>query len=103
MYAGSTNDIKNIFNSTDVPYVDSMDNKFWSTVYINPEKPVVKSSFVAKKAIPDVRSMSLKDALYILENMNVKVVAKGRGKVVAQDILPGTPVTKNQNITLLLN
>jgi cell division protein FtsI (penicillin-binding protein 3) len=103
MYAGSTNDIKNIFNSTDVPYVDSMDNKFWSTVYINPEKPVVKSSFVAKKAIPDVRNMSLKDALYILENMNVKVVAKGRGKVVAQDILPGTPVTRNKNITLLLN
>jgi hypothetical protein len=35
--------------------------------------------------------------------MSVKVITKGRGKVVAQDILPGTPVTKNQNITLLLN
>ena len=53
--------------------------------------------------MPDVRNMSLKDALYILENMNVKVIAKGRGKVAAQDILPGTPVTKNQNIILLLN
>jgi cell division protein FtsI (penicillin-binding protein 3) len=47
--------------------------------------------------------MTLKDALYLLENMNVKVVTKGRGKVVAQDILPGTTINKNQTITLLLN
>jgi hypothetical protein len=35
--------------------------------------------------------------------MNVKVVAKGRGKIVAQTIVPGTPAIKNQTITLLLN
>jgi len=28
---------------------------------------------------------------------------KGRGKVVAQDVLPGTTVNKNQTVTLLLN
>ena len=103
MYAGSANDVKDIFSSLNISYLDSTEKKIWSNVYINPEKPVVKSGIVVKKSIPDVRSMSLKDALYILENMNVKVITKGRGKVVAQDILPGTPVTKNQNITLLLN
>jgi cell division protein FtsI (penicillin-binding protein 3) len=103
VYAGSTNDVQNIFNSMDVSYKDSADKKQWSSVYVNPEKPVVKSSFVSKKLIPDVRNMSLKDALYILENMNVKVTTKGRGKVVAQDIMPGSQVLKNQNIMLLLN
>ena len=102
-YAGSTNDVKNIFSSMNVSYADSVDKNLWSSVYISPERPVVKPSAVAKKSIPDVRNMSLKDALYILENMNVKVIARGRGRVVAQDILPGTPITKNQNITLLLN
>jgi cell division protein FtsI (penicillin-binding protein 3) len=77
--------------------------KPWSTVYTNPEKPIVKATPVEKKIIPDVRNMSLKDALYLLENMNVKVVTKGRGKVVAQTIVPGTPAIKNQTITLLLN
>jgi cell division protein FtsI (penicillin-binding protein 3) len=53
--------------------------------------------------MPDVRSMTLKDALYLLENMNMKIVAKGRGKVVAQDVLAGTVVNNNQTVTLLLN
>jgi cell division protein FtsI (penicillin-binding protein 3) len=102
-YAGNTEDVKNIFNSMNIGFHDSSDNKKWSTVHVNPATPVMKATTVAKKIIPDVRNMSLKDALYVLENINVKVVAKGRGKVVAQDLLPGTPVTKNQNITLLLN
>jgi cell division protein FtsI (penicillin-binding protein 3) len=47
--------------------------------------------------------MTLKDALYLLENMNMKVVVKGRGKVIAQDVLAGAVVNKNQTVTLLLN
>jgi cell division protein FtsI (penicillin-binding protein 3) len=35
--------------------------------------------------------------------MNIKVAVKGRGKVVAQDVLPGTAIQKNQTVTLLLN
>ena len=103
IYAGNTSDVRNIFNAMNISYADSADKKLWSSAFISPAKPVIKATSVSKKIIPDVRNMSLKDALYILENMNVKVVAKGRGKVVAQDILPGTPVTKNQNIRLLLN
>ena len=102
-YAGNTEDVKNILNSMNIDFHDSSNSKTWSTVEVNPTKPVMKATTIAKKIIPDVRNMSLKDALYVLENVNVKVVAKGRGKVVAQDILPGTPITKNQNITLLLN
>lgn len=102
-YAGNTDDIKNILTLMNIGFHDSSNKKAWSTVYINPVKPVMKATRVVKKLIPDVRNMSLKDALYLLENNNVKVVAKGRGKVVAQDVLPGTPVKKNQNITLLLN
>ncbi|MFL5787203.1 MAG: PASTA domain-containing protein [Flavisolibacter sp.] len=53
--------------------------------------------------MPDVRSMTLKDAVYLLENMNMKVALSGRGKVVAQDVLPGTLINKNQTVTILLN
>ncbi len=102
-YAGYTEDVKNILSTVNVRYVDSSAQKLWSLMYTNPNKPVLKADPVSKKIIPDVRNMTLKDALYVLENLNVKVVAKGRGKVVAQDILPGTRVTKNQSITILLN
>ena len=53
--------------------------------------------------MPDLNRMTLKDALYELENRNIKVIVKGRGKVVAQDVAPGSIVKKNQTVTLLLN
>jgi cell division protein FtsI (penicillin-binding protein 3) len=63
----------------------------------------MKAEAVSKNTMPDVKNMTVKDALYLLENMHMKVVVKGRGKVVAQDVLPGTTINKNQTVTLLLN
>ncbi len=47
--------------------------------------------------------MTLRDALYVLENLNLKVTLQGRGKVLMQDVLPGASINKNQKVTLLLN
>jgi len=38
--------------------------------------------------------MGLKDALYLLENMGVKVVVRGKGKIINQSIPAGTPLMK---------
>jgi cell division protein FtsI (penicillin-binding protein 3) len=45
----------------------------------------------------------LKDAVYLLENMGLKVTATGRGRVMNQSLLAGTNFYKNQNIGLILN
>jgi cell division protein FtsI (penicillin-binding protein 3) len=66
-------------------------------------KPVAKTLPEAKNLMPDVRYMTLRDALFALESRNIKVTVKGRGKVMAQDVLPGTPITKNTTVTILLN
>jgi cell division protein FtsI (penicillin-binding protein 3) len=47
--------------------------------------------------------MTLKDALYILENKKIKVIVKGKGKVMVQDVLPGTAITKGTTVTILLH
>jgi cell division protein FtsI (penicillin-binding protein 3) len=102
-YAGYGKDIESVLDELQVKHVDSGGKAPWSVVSSSNYKPVVKPAPVSKNIIPDVRSMTLRDALYLLENMNVKVAVKGTGKVVAQDVLPGTPIVKNQTITLLLN
>lgn len=102
-YAGYAPDIKKVLENMNVGYRDSSRKSSWSAVYNNLNKPVVKAAVVGKKTVPDVRNMTLKDALYVLENLDLKVSIKGRGKVVAQDIAAGTPVRKDQTITLLLN
>ncbi|MBD0294065.1 MAG: PASTA domain-containing protein, partial [Flavisolibacter sp.] len=104
IYSGYANDIQNVLQELRVTYKDSVKQNKWSTVYATGyEKPVLKPAIVNTKSMPDVRNMTLRDALYVLENMDVKVNVKGRGKVLMQDVSPGTPIGRNQSITLLLN
>lgn len=54
------------------------------------------------KNIPDVKGMGLRDALSCLENRGIRVIARGKGRVTAQSILPGTPIQKNTTIIIEL-
>ncbi|GAB4039893.1 penicillin-binding protein [Spirosoma jeollabukense] len=54
--------------------------------------------------VPDVRGLSLRDALFLLENHGYKVLTEGRGKVKEQSLEPGTgpDKTTGKRITLTL-
>ena len=56
-----------------------------------------------KNAVPDVNGMGLKDAIYLLEKIGMKVIPVGKGKVITQSILPGSNFNKGQRITLQLS
>ncbi|MGZ5286218.1 MAG: penicillin-binding protein [Flavisolibacter sp.] len=102
-YAGQTEDVRSVFNSLQIRYADSANRDSWTTVYDANYKPVVKSAPVKNNLMPDVRTMTMKDALYLLESLDMKVIVRGRGKVVAQDVLPGAAIKKNTTVTILLN
>jgi cell division protein FtsI (penicillin-binding protein 3) len=103
-YAGHKEDVQQVLKQLKITYVDSLDKAAaFSEVHPYNYKPVAKAVTDVKNVMPDVRNMALRDALYILENRNLKVSVKGKGKVVAQDILPGTAITKNSKVTILLN
>ena len=53
--------------------------------------------------IPDLKGLPAMDALSLLENMGLKVVLKGTGKVINQSIKKGVKVSKNQKIILELS
>ena len=53
--------------------------------------------------MPSLQGMGFKDVVYVLENMGVKIMAKGRGKVVAQSITAGTIIRKNEVVYVQLN
>lgn len=101
-YAGNAKDIKNVYNTLKVSYSDSSVQNEWSKVYASNYQPVIKSNAISKKIMPDVKGMGLKDALYLLESLGVKVAVKGRGKVLNQSIAPGTALTKEMSVLLEL-
>ncbi len=97
-YAGYTKDIKTVFSKLNVSYKDSAMQNNWTHVYAQNAMPVIKGITVQQKIMPNVKGMGLKDALYLLENIGVKVVVKGRGKIINQSIPAGTPLTKGWTI-----
>ena len=105
VFAGRKEEMQQVLRSLNIRYIDSMQKgASLSQVYPVNYKPVAKPAYSGSKNImPDVRYMTLRDALHELESRNIKVTVKGRGKVAAQDVLPGIPLTKNTTVTILLN
>ncbi|CCH56055.1 Peptidoglycan glycosyltransferase [Fibrisoma limi BUZ 3] len=53
--------------------------------------------------VPDVRGLTLRDALFLLENRGLRVAVEGQGKVKNQSLEPGAQLVANTPITLTLN
>ncbi|WP_367379217.1 penicillin-binding protein [Persicobacter sp. CCB-QB2] len=58
---------------------------------------------VVKGRVPDVRGMTLRDAIYLLENQKYVVTFKGEGRVVSQSRTPGQKVSPGSQIQLQLS
>ncbi|GAB3333368.1 penicillin-binding protein [Larkinella ripae] len=52
--------------------------------------------------VPDLRGMTLRDALHLLENRGFRVRFEGYGKVIDQSVPPGDPLPRPRKITLTL-
>lgn len=52
--------------------------------------------------VPNTKGMSLRDALYLLENKGLKVSYSGVGRVKTQSLMPGALLKKGDKITLQL-
>ena len=103
-YAGYGADIKKVYSTLQVPFADSTLKKTWAMVAASKgARPVVKPETIRAQVMPNVRGMGLKDALFLLENMGVKVNVKGRGKIVSQSIAPGTQLNKGVVVMLELS
>jgi cell division protein FtsI (penicillin-binding protein 3) len=102
-YAGSSTGIKRVMAALDVSYEDSSANNDWTRLYVNNYQIVLNKETVNKQLMPDVKGMGLKDALYLLEQMNLKVAANGVGKVKSQSVPPGVGIAKNETVKIELD
>lgn len=55
------------------------------------------------EGVPDVKGMGLQEALYLLENKDLKVAVRGSGTIRSQSPEPGSDYRKNQTITIQLD
>ena len=88
-----------------MPYTDSAGNNSWSRLYASTPgaRPILNRQTISRQAIPDVKGMSLKDALYLLEGMDLRVAIRGSGRVKEQNPEPGSGFKKNETILIQLD
>lgn len=104
-YYGLKNELNSIFSTLDLPYTDSMVGGYWREMNLKNNAAILMNpnNVSGNNMMPNVIGMGLKDAVYMIENMGLIVTATGRGKVINQSILPGTPFSKGQKVLLVLN
>lgn len=79
---GYTEDLKNIYahinKKINVPESE------WSQVTATSNKLLLAENSISYQTVPDVVGMSMKDAVYLLESLGLRVSANGKGNVFAQ-------------------
>lgn len=101
-YAGATSDFKDVLQTLHLNYKDQASFHEWSSLNSSVSNTVVIANPVTPGIMPDVSGMGLKDALYLLESMQVKVNIEGKGKIAAQYPQAGSRLNKNQSVKIEL-
>jgi len=98
---GNRYDLLSIYRILDIPFNSSTDAE-WIKTDSRALKVKTSKITVKKDAVPDVRGMTAKDAVYLLENAGLVVKIKGYGRVTEQSITPTTPIEFGKSIEITL-
>lgn len=104
-FYGMKKDVNKIFDVFRFQKTDSANSGTWRTTVLQDGKARLLQDNISTSAhkIPDVTGMGLKDAVYLLENMGLKVAASGRGKVIYQSLAQNSGFNKGQLIKIQLD
>ena len=62
-----------------------------------------KKKQFSKNVVPDITGMGARDAVFLMESRGIKTRIYGRGKVIKQSLVPGTPIKKGSLCLINLN
>ena len=95
----SSKDLNAIHHLLDYPKYQASQNERW----LKSDKKVFQTIEFSGDVMPNVKGMVVMDALYLLENMGLKVHFKGQGRVIKQSLKAGAKIKENQIIELILS
>jgi cell division protein FtsI (penicillin-binding protein 3) len=94
-------DLRKVLKKMKLPFQNYTKDNDWGVLTAESDTLNILTRQMAKKLVPNVVGMGLKDALYVLENLGLQVQVNGVGRVRQQSIIPGTRV-QGQTVRLTL-
>lgn len=96
---GENMQVKNILTKYGYP-INIADELNYVQVEVRNSGIKIRPNQASDWVMPDLIGLNFDDALYLLENMGLKIKYSGMGKVYEQSIEPGTKVNKGQSINI---
>lgn len=93
-------DVTKLYQWLNVPFTNQSEAESWSIVTSDAGRLIINQAKVEENKIPDVSGMAIKDAVFLLENLGLKVSVKGKGCVKTQSVAPGSEIKKGQLVEL---
>ncbi|MCD4698657.1 MAG: transpeptidase family protein [Bacteroidales bacterium] len=104
LYAkGYQKEIKQVYETFFIPLDSLSANADWVIALKEDSTVILKPRIFREGIIPNLKGMGARDAVYVLENLGLKVKLTGRGFVREQSILPGTKAVKGKSIKIRLS
>ena len=103
MVVGQRDDLNTIYQQLGYHFENPELSSEWAISMLSDDTLRYGHRIFQKEVVPNVKGMSGKDAIYLLEKMGLNIQVHGKGKVSRQSILAGTPITVGRTIILHLS
>lgn len=100
--AGNQEELTMLCNELGISNHSDTDEE-WIKTATNGNAVIWKKNAIVKDLVPDVKGMTFRDAIYLLEKSGLSVTHQGKGRVVEQSISPGTKFSKGTRIRIILS
>ena len=99
---GLADEKRMVLSRLGINVADSAEGSLWASATQVQEAIRLSPMQVEQGVVPDLRGMHLREVLYLLEPQGMKVLHRGRGRVVSQSVTPGTAITPGREIRVQL-
>ncbi len=101
--SGYHDDLKLVCNALGISNFSENETEDWVKAVKRNNAVVWEPNIAKLDKVPDVKGLTLKDALYMLENKGLRVDFKGKGRVTNQSMASGSTAIRGSVITINLN
>ena len=98
--SGYKRELESSLNYLNIPYESNEHESEWVKTRSSGEMVALRRSDIGDTYIPDVSDMGARDAVYLLENLGMRVEVNGRGTVRGQQPLPGALIKNGELVKL---
>lgn len=101
-YGGYAKDLRQVTSQLELKVKEDDGNGRYSRMYKKGNAVAMVSQTISNTKMPSLMGMGLKDAVYLCENLGLRVQFSGKGKVMMQSVAAGQKIAPGQHIKLHL-